>query len=123
MAEKLASGKGVMGRLTKAFVGGDQYAQIQGAVQQAGDAQAAAIAQQQGLPTTRARVGGITATGALVNYNPVVRLELTIEGGSPEPFVLETLVPQIQIPRVGDVVLLSPHPSDAGRFIYAGLAL
>jgi hypothetical protein len=77
-------------------------AQMAGVTQQmtAATEVAAAVAAD-GIDGT-ATVMSATQTGALVNYNPAVQLELlvTVPGGPPYPVSLQTVVQQIQLARV-----------------------
>lgn len=69
--------------------------------QMAASTQAATAVAADGVDGT-ATVMSATQTGALVNYNPAVQLELlvTVPGGPPYPVSLQTVVQQIQLARV-----------------------
>jgi hypothetical protein len=68
-----------------------------------------------------ATVVAATQTGALVNFNPVVRLELlvTVPGRPPYPAAVETVVPQIHLVRVqrGATVPVSVAAADPAQVL------
>lgn len=53
-------------------------------------------------------------TGTLINYNPVVRIQMKVtpDYGSPFETTVETQVSKIAIPRVGDVVNVKYNPTN-----------
>ena len=120
-AEKIGQGRGFTGRMTKMMMGSEFTDQVAGATQAARDAQqgaaAAAMASQSGAPTHTATVTQIADTGQSINDNPIVELQLDLDG---RLIVLRTLVSRLQIPRVGDRVLLVDGPN--GEQLYGGLA-
>ncbi|MEU9127007.1 hypothetical protein AB0D08_02630 [Kitasatospora sp. NPDC048540] len=119
---QIAEGKGFYGRMTKAFVGGQDFAAIQQSIaghRSAGEVQQLLAA---GAPTVPAVVVSIADTGRLVNYDPVVDLVVRPSGPTQDQLTLRTLVSKLQIPRAGDQVLLLPDPANPGGFLYAGLA-
>lgn len=120
IANKVASGKGFYGRMTKAFVGSEDFARIQGAVGAVNtgiDVQAMVAA---GMPTMRATVVSIEDTGQLVNYDPIV--DLVVQLPDESRIGLRTIVSKVRVPRVGDAVLLLADPRQPGAYLYAGVA-
>ncbi|WP_051172707.1 hypothetical protein [Microbacterium indicum] len=117
-AEKIGSGKGLVGGLTKMTMGSRFTDQVGDAMASMRSAQAGMAAAQNGV-TEPATVTGLTDTGQTINDNPVLVLRLDRAG---EPIELRTMVARIQIPRVGDTVLLAVNPAD-GQLVYAGLAV
>lgn len=120
IANKVASGKGFYGRMTKAFVGAEDFARLQGAVGAVNtgiDVQAMVAA---GMPTMPATVVSIEDTGQLVNYDPIVDLVVRLPDES--RIGLRTIVSKVRVPRVGDAVLLLADPRQPGAYLYAGVA-
>ncbi|MFE4370891.1 hypothetical protein ACFRMN_22120 [Streptomyces sp. NPDC056835] len=127
IANKVASGKGFYGRTTRAFVGREDFAKLQGAI---GAHNSAADVQQllaMGAPTTVAVVVSISDTGKLVNFDPIVDLVVQPAGATNHDHdhgnvALQTIVSKLAIPRTGDQVLLVADPARPGGFLYAGMA-
>ncbi|MCX5522335.1 hypothetical protein OG342_05580 [Streptomyces bobili] len=122
IAEQVAAGKGFYGRMTRATLGGEDYAKLQ---QSIGAYNSGATVQQllaMGVPTTTAVVVSISDTGRLVNFDPVVDLvlQLTGAGATADPITLQTIVSKLRIPRPGDQVLLIADPANPGGYLYAG---
>ncbi|MEV5493576.1 hypothetical protein AB0L47_37370 [Streptomyces bobili] len=122
IAEQVAGGKGFYGRITRATLGGEDYAKLQ---QSIGAYNSGATVQQllaMGVPTTTAVVVSISDTGRLVNFDPVVDLvlQLTGAGATADPITLQTIVSKLRIPRPGDQVLLIADPANPGGYLYAG---
>ena len=120
IVEQVASGKGFYGRLTRASLGGQDFAKVQ---QSLGAYQAGATAQQllaMGAPTLPAVVVSIGDTGKLVNFDPVVDLVVQPVSGTTDRIELQTIVSKLQIPRTGDRVLLIADPTHPGSYLYAG---
>jgi hypothetical protein len=118
IANKVASGKGFYGRMTKAFVGAEDFSRIQGAVgafNNGVDVQAMIAA---GVPTVPATVVSIQDTGQLVNFDPVV--DLLVQLADENRVALRTLVSKLHIPRAGDAVRLVADPRVPGAYLYAG---
>ncbi|MFH8793612.1 hypothetical protein [Streptomyces sp. NPDC017941] len=119
IAGKVASGKGLYGRTTRAFLGGQDFARVQraiGAHRSGNDVRQLLAA---GAPTIPAVVVSIGDTGQLVNFDPVVDLVLTVSGAA-EYVALQTVVSKLRIPRSGDQVLLIADPGRPGAYLYAG---
>ncbi|MFJ5259827.1 hypothetical protein ACIQAC_05030 [Streptomyces sp. NPDC088387] len=120
IAEQVAGGKGFYGRMTRATLGGEDYAKLQ---QSLGAYQSGATVQQllaMGVPTVPAVVVSISDTGKMVNYDPVVDLVLQLTGVTADPITLQTIVSKLRIPRSGDQVLLIADPANPGGYLYAG---
>ncbi|MBC6301333.1 hypothetical protein [Listeria booriae] len=119
-AEK-AVNKGLTGLLTKAFVGKEQMDKINSSIQ---NAKNATLASEGAIPeVATATVTAIQDTGQLVNYDPMVILQLNVVEPGREPYAyrMQTLVSKLQIPRVGDVIRLGANPADASQFVYLGI--
>lgn len=120
IANQVASGKGFYGRMTKAFVGAEDFSRIQGAIgayNTGADVQAMVAA---GMPTVQASVVSIQDTGQLVNFDPVVDLLAQLPDES--RVAVRTLVSTLHIPRAGDAVRLVADPRVPGTYLYAGPA-
>ncbi|MFJ9211104.1 hypothetical protein CU044_3800 [Streptomyces sp. L-9-10] len=120
IANKMASGKGFYGRTTRAFVGREDFASLQGSIgayNSTGHVQQLLAA---GAPTTLAVVVSISDTGKLVNFDPIVDLVVR-PAGAADHIALQTIVSKLAIPRTGDQVLLVADPSRPGGFLYAGM--
>jgi hypothetical protein len=124
-AEDLVGGKGLMGKVTKGFMGSDFTDKMSQGLQAGRDAQATvaanAAAAASGVPGVKATVTALADTGKMINNDPVVNLSVTLEGG--QTLQLETLVSKLQIPRVGDSVTMIANPAQPGTYVYGGLAL
>lgn len=123
-AERLVSGKGVSGKLTRGIMGKEFTDRMAEGLQAGREGQAhaaahaaAAASGQFGVPAT---VTAPTDTGKLVNLDPIVALSLTMADG--RALEMETLVSMLQIPRVGDSITLTPNPAQPGTYVYGGPA-
>ncbi|KAK1179722.1 hypothetical protein B7755_017170 [Streptomyces sp. NBS 14/10] len=116
---KVAGGKGFYGRITRAFLGGEDFARVQQSI----GAYSSGLGVQQllamGAPTISAVVVSISDTGKLVNFDPVVDLVLQ-PSGTTERIALQSIVSKLRIPRTGDEVLLLSDPARPGGYLYAG---
>ncbi|WP_331750287.1 MULTISPECIES: hypothetical protein [unclassified Streptomyces] len=122
IVDQVASGKGFYGRATRAFMGSENFAEVQqsiGAYKSGGEVQQLLAA---GIPTVPAVVVSISDTGKLVNFDPVVNLVVQPTGAAGGQVTLQTLVSKLQIPRAGDQVLLLADPANPGGYLYGGLA-
>jgi hypothetical protein len=120
IANKVASGKGFYGRVTKAFVGQEDFARIQdavGAVNIGIDVQAMV---SMGMPTVSATVITLADTGQLVNYDPIV--DLVVQFDDESRVELRTIVSKVAVPRPGDEVRLIADPRRPGTYLYVGVA-
>ncbi|MDQ6986028.1 MAG: hypothetical protein Q9M91_03640 [Candidatus Dojkabacteria bacterium] len=113
---------GLLGGLTKAFMGNDFVNKANaglGVAQNAiNDTQKRAVLMETGL-NGKAVVLSIEDTGALVNFNPVVKLSLKVTADDSSEFeaTLETMVSKIAIPRVGDEVNVKYDATDKTNLI------
>jgi len=115
--------KGLSGMMMKGFVPKQHLDTINQGLEQARQAQMAAGGS---VPVTAtATVLSIRDTGKLINFDPIVILELDVteSDGSRYQKTLETLVSKLQIPRVGERVDLGQHPANPTEFIYMGPAV
>ncbi|MFE3704248.1 hypothetical protein ACFXPE_01820 [Streptomyces scopuliridis] len=116
IADKVASGKGFYGRTTRAFVGGEDFAKLQGAI---GAYNSGANVQEllaMGAPTTVAVVVSISDTGQLVNFDPVVDLVVQ-PAGAADHVALRTIVSKLAIPRTGRQGRVGADPPDPGGLL------
>ena len=109
--------KGLMGGLTKTFMGQDFVDQMNNAMDQ-GQSGLDSVNQmnwvaQNGLEANAA-VLAVADTGATINMNPVVELKLkvtTLMGASFE-ITARTMVSRIAVPRKGDRINIKYNPAD-----------
>ena len=119
IANKVASGKGFYGRMTKAFVGADDFGRIQGAVGALNTGIDVQAMVAMGVPTVPATVVSIEDTGQLVNNDPIV--DLVVQLADEHRTALRTIVSKLRIPRVGEAVQLIADPRQPGAYLYAGV--
>ena len=108
---------GITGGLTKAFMGKDFVNEMNGAMNQ-GQAALDGLQQQQwlaqnGLEAT-AEVVMVQDTGATVNMNPVVliQMKVTPAAGAPFDVTTQTMVSRIAVPRAGDKIKIKYNPAN-----------
>lgn len=119
IANKVASGKGFYGRMTKAFVGAEDFGRIQGAVGALNTGIDVQAMVAMGAPTVPATVISIMDTGQLVNNDPIV--DLVVQLADEHRTALRTIVSKLRIPRVGETVQLLADPRQPGAHLYAGV--
>jgi hypothetical protein len=109
--------KGLMGGLTKAFMGQDFVDKTNNAINMGNQAldnmQVAQNVAQNGADAT-AEVLSIQDTGATVNMNPVVVLVLKITpaaGGAEIQTAAQVTVSRIAVPRAGDKIKIRYNPA------------
>ena len=114
---KKTMNSGITGGLTKAFMGKDFVNEMNGAMDQ-GQAALDGLQQQQwlaqnGLDAT-ADVVMVTDTGATVNMNPVVLLQMKVTPAAGAPFdvTTQTMVSRIAVPRAGDKIKIKYNPAN-----------
>ena len=114
--------KGLTGALVKGFMGKDFVNEMNQSLDMgknavAGVEQMQAL-MQNGLDGT-AEVVSIADTGAMVNYNPVVLLQLKVTPASGAVFDTtgQTMVSKIAVPRVGDKIKIKFDPADKTKFV------
>jgi hypothetical protein len=114
---KKTMNSGITGGLTKAFMGKDFVNEMNGAMDQ-GQAALDGLQQQQwlaqnGLEAT-AEVVTVQDTGATVNMNPVVLLQMKVTpvAGAPFDVTTQTMVSRIAVPRAGDKIKIKYNPAN-----------
>ena len=114
---KKTMNSGITGGLTKAFMGKDFVNDMNSAMNQ-GQAALDGLQQQQwlaqnGLDAT-ADVVMVTDTGATVNMNPVVLLQMKVTpaAGAPCDVTTQTMVSRIAVPRAGDKIKIKYNPAN-----------
>jgi hypothetical protein len=111
---------GLMGGLTKAFMGQDFVDQTNAAMDQAQNAldmqKSGAWIAQAGMDAT-AEVLSIQDTGTLINMNPVVNLQLKVQPmvGAEFTTTAQTMVSKVAIPRVGDKIKIKYNPANPAQ--------
>ena len=119
LADNMVAGKGVYGKIGKAFMGNEFTTQMAHGLDTARTAQANAAIVASGARGLPATVTSITDTGQLINGNPVVVLAATLPSG--QHVTLQTPVSKIEVPRAGDTVTVIPHPAEHGAYVYGGM--
>jgi hypothetical protein len=114
---KKTMNSGITGGLTKAFMGKDFVNDMNSAMNQ-GQAALDGLQQQQwlaqnGLDAT-ADVVMVQDTGATVNMNPVVLLQMKVTPAAGAPFdvTTQTMVSRIAVPRAGDKIKIKYNPAN-----------
>jgi archaellin len=114
---KKTMNSGITGGLTKAFMGKDFVNDMNSAMNQ-GQAALDGLQQQQwlaqnGLEAT-ADVVMVTDTGATVNMNPVVLIQMKVTpvAGAPFDVTTQTMVSRIAVPRAGDKIKIKYNPAN-----------
>jgi hypothetical protein len=109
---------GLTGFFTKAFVGQENLNKINSSLDMAKKYTDSSSLAQTGMPAT-AEVLSIADTGALINYNPVVRMKLNIQPQFGPAFQadVETAVSKIAIPRVGDKINIKYNPANTSEIL------
>ena len=114
---KKTMNSGITGGLTKAFMGKDFVNEMNGAMNQ-GQAALDGLKQQQWLAQNgqdaSAEVVMVTDTGATVNMNPVVviQMKVTPAAGTPFDLTTQTMVSRIAVPRAGDKIKIKYNPAN-----------
>ena len=117
--------KGITGGLTKAFMGQGFVDKMNNAMDQ-GQAAINGVQQQQWLALNGAdadaEVVSVQDTGATVNMNPVVLLQLKVTPASGAPFdtMAQSMVSRIAVPRKGDKVKIKYNPDDHSQILVLG---
>jgi hypothetical protein len=112
--------KGLTGFATKAFMGKENLARMNQGIamgQGAIDMQkVSADLNQYGIPAL-AKVLSIQDTGQLVNFDPVVilQLEVTPQAGPAFQTAARTIVSKLAIPRVGESINIKYSPADPSK--------
>jgi hypothetical protein len=114
---KKSMNSGITGGLTKAFMGKDFVNDMNGAMNQ-GQAALDGLQQQQWLAQNgldaSAEVVMVQDTGATVNMNPVVMLQMKVTpvAGVPFDVTTQTMVSRIVVPRAGDKIKIKYNPAN-----------
>jgi hypothetical protein len=114
---KKTMNSGITGGLTKAFMGKDFVNDMNGAMNQ-GQAALDGLQQQQWLAQNgldaNAEVIMVQDTGATVNMNPVVLLQMKVTpvAGVPFDVTTQTMVSRIAVPRAGDKIKIKYNPAN-----------
>jgi len=114
---KKSMNSGITGGLTKAFMGKDFVNDMNGAMNQ-GQAALDGLQQQQWLAQNgldaSAEVVMVQDTGATVNMNPVVLLQMKVTpvAGAPFDVTTQTMVSRIAVPRAGDKIKIKYNPAN-----------
>lgn len=112
--------KGLSGMMMKGLIPKQHRETMNQGIEQARQAQLAADGS---IPVAAAAtVLAVRDTGKLINFDPVVILELDVtdNDGSRYTKTLETLVSKLQVPRAGDRIGLGQHPANPAELIYIG---
>lgn len=118
LADDIAAGKGFIGKVSKAVMGREFTEAMQQATSSMHQAEHVAALRAAGVPTEPATVLALHDTGQTINDNPNIVLTLDIGG---QPTAIAALVSRLEIPRVGERVLVIRDPQ-SGTLLYAGLA-
>ncbi|MFB7251633.1 hypothetical protein [Microbacterium sp. NPDC056234] len=118
MADDIAQGRGLMGKMTQAFMGREFTEAMQGATNSLHRAEYVARLRATGAPTEAATVLALQDTGQTINDDPSIVLTLDLNG---QQMAIAALVSRLEIPRVGEQVLVLREPQ-TGDLLYAGLA-
>jgi hypothetical protein len=114
--------KGLMGGLTKAFMGKEFVDKANAGISmanQALDGQALAEQLAQTGADATAEVVSIQDTGATVNMNPMVVLVLKVKPEKGEEFQTagQLMVSRLAIPRGGDKIKIKYNPENPSQFV------
>jgi len=104
---------GLTGFMTKTFMGKDFVNKMNSGLDMAKNVYDNQDLANTGMAGT-ADVLSIEDTGAMVNFNPVVRMKLNVQPqyGIPFETTTETAVSKIAIPRVGDKINIKYNPAN-----------
>ncbi len=117
--------KGLMGGLTKAFMGKDFVDKMNSGMDQAQSAidnvNQLNWLTQNGLDAA-AEVLSVADTGGTVNMNPVLELKLKVIPAVGVAFdtVARTMVSRIAVPRAGDKIKVKYNPADPTQILVIG---
>jgi hypothetical protein len=113
---------GLTGALTKGFMGKDFVNKMNQSIDMGksaiGDMQQSQLLAQTGMDAT-AEVLSIQDTGVLVNYNPVVVLQLKVTPtyGAGFETTGQSMVSKIAIPRIGDKIKIKYNPANPTQIL------
>lgn len=122
----LTSGKGILGKFLKAFMGNDFSSKAQESIsvaQKALDDSAAAEKVFMSGKDAKAEVLSIEDTNQLINYNPLLKLNLKVKSDVHGTYTLniQKAVSKIMIPRVGDILLIKVDAADKQNIAILGI--
>lgn len=109
--------KGLTGKFTRMAMGKDFVERTNQAMDQArkavDDRETAQQLAQNGMPG-KAEVLSLEDTGKLVNFNPVLKMQLKVQPqyGMEFETAVETMVSKVAIPRIGDTVNIMYNPAN-----------
>ena len=114
--------KGLMGGLTKAFMGKDFVDQANAGINMANQVlDGAALGEElaKNGADGEAEVLGIQDTGATANMNPIVVLTIKVKPAKGDEFQTagQLMVSRLSVPRVGDKVKIKYNPKNLTQFI------
>lgn len=118
MADDIAQGRGLMGKMTQAFMGREFTEAMRGATNSLHQAEYVSQLRATGTPTETATVLALQDTGQTINDDPNIVLTLDLSG---QQVAIAALVSRLEIPRAGEQVLVLRDPQTGG-LLYAGLA-
>ena len=109
---------GLTGLFTKAFVGKENMDKMNAGLNMAKNYTDTGNLAQTGMHAT-AEVLTIADTGALINFNPVVKMNLNVtpQFGQAFQVEVETAVSKIAIPRVGDKINIKYNPANTSQVL------
>jgi hypothetical protein len=109
---------GVTGFLTKTFMGKEFTDQMNAGLDKAKQYSDYNNVSQTGLAGT-AEVLSIADTGAMVNFNPVVKMKLRVQPAFGPSFetTAEAAVSKIAVPRVGDKINIKYNPVNNSEIV------
>ena len=119
---KKTMNSGLMGGMTKAFMGKDFVNDMNASMDQAQSAldglQQQQWLAQNGLEAT-ADVVSVQDTGSTVNMNPVVLIQMKVTPAAGAPFDLttQTMVSRIAVPRAGDKIKIKYNPANPQQVV------
>ncbi len=114
--------KGLMGGITKAFMGKDFVDKANAGLNMANqvlDGQALAAQLAQTGADAEAEVVSIQDTGATVNMNPVAVIVLKVKPAQGEEFQTagQMMISRLAVPRAGDKIKIKYNPQNPSQFM------
>jgi len=124
-ADKFVNQKGIMGALMRSALGEDGMAEVNEAIQMGQQAEQAAVAAAvaNAAVAATAKVLNITGGNTYIMGNPLVTLSLEVHQEGKEPYAkeMESVIPMVQMPRIGDTIKLGNNPNNPNEFLYLGI--
>ena len=105
--------KGFTGGITKAFMGKDFVSSMNETIAVGREGMNMQNSDQYGIPAS-AEVVSIQDSGQLINYDPIVILQLKVHpmAGPDFDMTASALVSKIAVPRPGDTIQIKYNPAD-----------